>query len=459
MKRLGRVAKRWDHRRGQSLVLMFFVLVALIGLMALTLDFGFVLLARRQMQTGVNTAAKEGLRGKGLVDYDANDEELRRTNARVVLRLTYDDDFDLSSNNTTLGAGIDSSLIQGSGFRSATIGPAHTTLSDDLANRSSFIYRPDDFQLNQVNADHGDMLVGNYNPASLHTEASDYARPDFDPSATDPSSFLVRMRRTHNPGGLDEVPDVSSRGGGLPLLLARAGWMKTEDGAAAYSIRRDGVTIRSTAIADAVPALAVGVADLTLTPTLAGVAPIAVALSGWQALTVNVTYALDTADGELADGGTPVATVRRIDAGSAVFVTGVVAAIEQSWPAPDLVTDGSSSIFYLPVYNSVSASGAVTEDLVIGFGRIQLSRSGTSFTVTPLSQVVAGENASSLPPVGWQSNLMSQLQANNTAFAGLGANSQKIVIGECIEAVFLGSSELAETDNALLAPALVPAIP
>ena len=303
------------------------------------------------------------------------------------------------------------------------------------------------------------MLVGNYNPASLHTEASDYARPDFDPSATDPSSFLVRMRRTHNPGGLDEVPDVSSRGGGLPLLLARAGWMKTEDGAAAYSIRRDGVTIRSTAIADAVPALAVGVADLTLTPTLAGVAPIAVDLSGWQALTVNVTYALDTADGELADGGTPVATVRRIDAGSAVFVTGVVAAIEQSWPAPDLVADGSSSIFYLPVCNSVSASGAVTEDLVIGFGRIQLSRSGTSFTVTPLSQVVAGENASSLPPVGWQSNLMSQLQANNTAFAGLGANSQKIVIGECIEAVFLGSSELAETDNALLAPALVPAIP
>ena len=47
MKRLGRVGKRWDHRRGQSLVLMFFVLVALIGLMALTLDFGFVLLARR----------------------------------------------------------------------------------------------------------------------------------------------------------------------------------------------------------------------------------------------------------------------------------------------------------------------------------------------------------------------------------------------------------------------------
>ena len=87
MKRLGRNQVRWKRRRGQSLVLMFFVFVALIGVMALTLDFGFVLLARRQMQTGVNTAAKEGLRGQGLTDYDANDEELRRTNARILLRL------------------------------------------------------------------------------------------------------------------------------------------------------------------------------------------------------------------------------------------------------------------------------------------------------------------------------------------------------------------------------------
>ena len=129
MKRLGRNQLRWKRRRGQSLVLMFFVFVALIGVMALTLDFGFVLLARRQIQTGVNTAAKEGLRGKGLTDYDANDEELRRTNARVLLRLNYDDDFDLSGNTTTLGAGIDSSLIQGNGFRSTTIGPADTTLA------------------------------------------------------------------------------------------------------------------------------------------------------------------------------------------------------------------------------------------------------------------------------------------------------------------------------------------
>ena len=36
MKRLGRNQLRWKRRRGQSLVLMFFVFVALIGVMALT---------------------------------------------------------------------------------------------------------------------------------------------------------------------------------------------------------------------------------------------------------------------------------------------------------------------------------------------------------------------------------------------------------------------------------------
>ena len=138
MVRLKRVQPT-PKRSGQSLLLMFFIILMLLGVMALTLDFGFVLLARRQMQTGVNTAAMEGLRGQGLTTHDSNGEELRRENAREMLRLNFDDDFDLSANNTTIGAGIDSSLIQGNGFRQTTIGPADTTLAEDLANRSSFI--------------------------------------------------------------------------------------------------------------------------------------------------------------------------------------------------------------------------------------------------------------------------------------------------------------------------------
>ena len=459
MKRLRRDGMKWKRRSGQSLILMFFVLVALLGVMALTLDFGFVLLARRQMQTGVNAAAREGLRGKGLLDFDANGEELRRVNARTLLRLTYDDDFDLSANTTTLGAGIDSSLIQGNGFRSTTIGPAGTTLSEDLANRSTFVYRPDNFQLNQANMRHGDMVMGVYDPAGSHSEASDYVRPDFDPTAAAPSSFLVRMRRTHNPDGLDEVPDVSSRGGGLPLILARAGWMEAKDAAAAYSIRRDGVTVRSTAIAHSVPARAVGTADLTLASPLIGIAPIAIELSGWQAMTVDSNYGLNATDGEVTDGTTLVTSARRIDAGNPMFVSEVLGAVEESWPAMNLIPDGTNATFYVAVFKTIPVSNAVTEELVIGFVRIQLARTGTSFTITPLAQIVAAENASSVPVAGWQAALLSQLQANNTTFAALTAADQKEVLGEIIETAFQNSSMLAGTDNALLAPSLVRTTP
>ena len=449
-----------DRRGGQALILMFLVLVALIGVMALTLDFGFVLLARRQMQSGVNTAAKEGLRGKGLPAYDANNEELRRNNARDLLRLTYDDDFDLSANTTTLGAGIDSSLIQGHGFRSTTIGSPNTDLAEDLSNRSAFIYRPDNFELNSTNLDHGDMLAGTYDPAADHSEGSDYTRADFDPTGADFSAFLVRMRRTHNPHGLDEVPGVSSGGGGLPLLLARAGWMRANDNPSNYSIRRDGVAVRSTAISHAAPARAIGVADLTLTPSLIGAAPLAIELAGWNSMTINSNYALDTTNGELTDGTILVTTARRIAPTSVLFVSEILDAVDSSWPAPSPIPDGTTEDFYVPIFQSISStSGPVTEELFIGFGRLQLSRIGTSLTLRPLTQIVAAENATSLPPIGWRSRLQSQMQANNTAFAALPSEVQNTVLGELIAATFQQSTSIANTDNTLLAPALVRSTP
>ena len=258
------------QRRGQSMLLMFLIILMLLGVMALTLDFGFVLLARRQMQTGVNAAAVEGLRGHGLSGYGAEERE----NARKLLRNAFDDDLDPDAGNaTTIGAGIDSSLIErnddtpenlelGDGLDSPTtgaytIGPADTTLAEDLANRSSFIFRPDNFQLNLDDEPHGDMVVGQYvsplnpNPRPMfvdspeHTEISSYERKDFRTAADgdyepdDPPAFLVRMRRTHNPDNLDEVSGVSSSGRGLPLLLGRGSFISAEPAGAEYSVRRD----------------------------------------------------------------------------------------------------------------------------------------------------------------------------------------------------------------------------
>ncbi|MFK7822348.1 MAG: TadE/TadG family type IV pilus assembly protein, partial [Planctomycetaceae bacterium] len=452
--RRDRHASASPNRRGQSLILMFFIIVMLLGVMALTLDFGFVLLARRQMQTGVNSAALEGLRGQGLDDYDANSEEVRRMNAREMLRLNFDDDFDLSANNTTIGAGIDSSLIQGNGFRQTTIGPANTTLTEDLDNRSSFIFRPDAFELNEDNETHGDMVVGNYNSAATaHTESPDYSRTDFTPTAATPSSFLLRMRRTHNPDGLDEVPEVSSRGGGLPLLLGRAGWMRAEPADADYSVRRDGVLVRATAIASAVPARSVGVANRTLTPALIGLAPVAIQLADWQGLTTDTTYTLDPSNGELTDpaDNSVVANVLRITETFPAFVGQVLADIESAWPDANLIPDGTSEPTYVPLTAQFSSSSTtVSEGVIVGFARIQLTRSGASFTLQPMNQIVAPENAVSLPALGWQAKITEALEVHNTVFAGLDTGQQAMVLGELIDQAFALS---AATTNPLQSPA------
>ena len=244
-----RTNRRHVHvdRRGQSLILIFFAMIVLIGVLALTLDYGFVLLARRQMQTGVNAAALEGAR-------DING--LGRARARDLIRNIYDDDLDPNQNDTTIGAGMDKSLIQGDGFQSITIGNGGS-LSNTLANRSQYIYRPNP-QLNFSNAPHGDFVRGDVIPNQPHSEESTYNRNDFAPNGVNGNAFLARLRRTHNPNGLDQVPGVSSSGGGLPLIIGNLAWFSATNAQPDYSIRRDGTTVRATAIAQQQVALHVG---------------------------------------------------------------------------------------------------------------------------------------------------------------------------------------------------------
>ncbi len=235
-------------RSGQSLLLVMLMLIVLAGIMALTLDFGFVLQSRRLMQTGVDTAALEGLRN---LDTDNDNVGDGRQNAAALLRNVFDDDLDPTANSTTVGAGIDSSLVQGDGFQQTILGNGTGSLSL-YENRSDFIYRPNP-QLNTLNLPGGDMVEGEYlEDAVSHREYSDYERTDFlvgtpgDPA----SAFLTRLRRTHDPDGEDRIAGVSSGSGGLPLLMGRLGWFSVKPAGSSYSIRRDGVTVRATAIAD-----------------------------------------------------------------------------------------------------------------------------------------------------------------------------------------------------------------
>ena len=236
------------NRKGQSLLLVMLLMIVLAGIMALTLDFGFVLQSRRLMQTGVDTAALEGLRN---LDSDNDNLGDGRQNAATLLRNVFDDDMDPTENLTTIGAGIDSSLVQGNGFQQTILGDGNGSLSLQ-ENRTSFVYRPDP-QLNTMNLPNGDMVMGDYLENSVdHQEFSDYERNDFIVQAdgSDSPAFLVRMRRTHNPDGQDQIAGVSSGSGGLPLLMGRLGWFAVQPENAGYSIRRDGVTVRATSIAD-----------------------------------------------------------------------------------------------------------------------------------------------------------------------------------------------------------------
>lgn len=288
-----------SHRRGQSTILMIFLMVALAGIMALTFDYGFLLLARRQMQTGVNAASLEGLRGQGLSDYDQDDEILRREKAQLLLRLNFDNDFDLATNPSTIGAGIDRSLVQGNGYENTTLGDG-CGLSSMLNQRSNYVYRPEGFAMNLANQRHGDMVVGSYNDSdALHLESADYSRTDFDETIM-PDAFLVRMRRTHNPDGLDELPGISSRGGGLPLMMGLLSWMSAEPDEAPYSVRRDGVVARAAAISQGKPATRVspaspqnlfaGVAEIT------GTTPFMLRSSAWTTLPMDFPIDPDGSD-------------------------------------------------------------------------------------------------------------------------------------------------------------------
>ncbi len=76
-------------RSGYILVFFAMILFGIMALAALVIDIGFARLTQRQMQTAVDAAAIEGLRGEGLVTYDD-----RRDAARNLTHWHFDDDLD-----------------------------------------------------------------------------------------------------------------------------------------------------------------------------------------------------------------------------------------------------------------------------------------------------------------------------------------------------------------------------
>lgn len=334
--------------------LCFFVLM-LFGLAALTIDMGYVRLTQAQMQNAVDTAALEGVRNG-------------RAQARDAVRLAHGASPVIATNDT------------GDPLNASQAGiPSYDP-------DASSVYLPNP-QLNTGNAVHGDLVAGSYDRNASHSEDASYVRQDFD--VTGSSAFLVRLRRTDHRNPLDREPDVSSSGDALPLLFGRGTMIPAQETASGWAPRRDGITVRATAIADARPARRIGPDRV---PTYA------ITLSFWDFL--------------LANGS--VGIVRVADSFSApVFGVGEAGKFVNNARAVGIDIDaqpiGAGGIvdgtYYVPIYGD-------TNRRVIGFGKVAVALGAISRLP---SEIAANASAILLTPAP------SDVVAANTALAANGA--------------------------------------
>ncbi len=327
---------------------MFFAVLVVIvfGILAVTVDLGMTNTTRLQMQRATDAAANEGIRFRDddAIAPTARDEVRRILASQAVVR-TYDWDGDIATNDDDLdgelGAGPLYRVTGGVGDLDAggllELGDPGVGISDLL-----YVLREDYEPQTYVGADqpiwlalnledneyYGDLVAGTYFEDGDHLDGYfsggwvPYDRTsseggDFDASdagdVLDPESdaFLARMRRTReDQTPLDRVDGVSTAGPTIGYLFARGSMMQATD-ADGNSPRADGMTVRSTSIAQARRAITVGGADpvafsgSSLAPLtgngIVGLAPIAFGVDYWNSLPANAgdTLTRNPANGRL----------------------------------------------------------------------------------------------------------------------------------------------------------------
>jgi Putative Flp pilus-assembly TadE/G-like len=267
-------------------VLAYFAMMsfAFLAVAALVIDLGFAVLARRQMQTATNAAAIEGLKWRDAGN-DVVADQQRRANAGSLLQSVFLDTDSPFAGPRNFGAGpvldfTDEKAVDlGNGFKASETLVVPTDPPTPQINPAG--YSPSDprwpFRLNGFeqgdsgNNPAGDMVSGTYtaapaNPANLpfwHWEDPQYNRPppsvvqgepnpEFAPDTKPPSvttpvgnAFLVRMRRSNE----GQQPNLGlSSGPTIPYLFGRGSLL-------APQLKGQGITVRATSIANAVPAM------------------------------------------------------------------------------------------------------------------------------------------------------------------------------------------------------------
>jgi putative Flp pilus-assembly TadE/G-like protein len=431
------------------LVQIAFIVFAMAAVLSLVVDVGFTRITQGQMQNAADAAALEGIRkrdigvlnrvtGQTVNDAFASDC-LRRAAANRVVHWVFDDDMDQTNGDPDqqFGAGPIIDLTDGA----TSLHALQTTSVPD-----SHVYKPD-LQLNQQNQVHGDMVSGRFCYTADPVRSEDasyelqdvvctepqhgsgaYARNDFNPNPTAPqpppglaecpapdqappdpwplpgsgslagvndSAFLVRLRRSNEFQDLAEQtePSVGSSGPSLPLVFGKGTTIHGDDPSSPYSVRRDGLTVRATAIAAVRPALHVGLPQPGTNQP--GVTPFALLdrfaptpnVAGTQA-TINPATGL-ICSGLTCVGANPANGVGRfvdnLTDPSRIGWT-AISTVGQVLPAPVPVACALANAFagYAPVYSPM-ASGT---NRIIGFARIVL-RPDPARPVNPCAKVIS----------------------------------------------------------------------
>ncbi|MBS0209852.1 MAG: pilus assembly protein [Planctomycetes bacterium] len=446
---------RRRFRRGSAMIWFAIFVFVIFAFAALVADLGQAFVARRQMQSAVNTAALEGLRYRDNVPSDWLDGSSAwatgvlwpavgdppgtdspefvtwRENARRIAASSAAATVMPTYTRTTNGQTL--TLTGGMQLPGTDFYASQTVVLDAATSVS--------LQMNPSNVASGDLVAGQFvtdssiadtyqslSPAAYHAEpqveSSDpYSRYDFTPASdathsSTASSFLARLRRT---GETFSDNLESSSGPTVPYFFGRAGIGGSADPTAFWNQRATGIKVRATAIADAVMALSVGAA---ISPTLplpdeptdldkygiVGAAPFAIYANSWSLLSAGTSsLATVASDGTIS---TPTGQIGFVTNGGQTSTMSAGMTLSSGTCAPTSFVGsmfaGSTSVGMLADSSGTSTwativpliqkpvSGETSTTLyVVGFGLVTLSLpQNDTFSLTPKPSQVMQQNVS-----------------------------------------------------------------
>jgi hypothetical protein len=205
---------------------------------------------------------------------------------------------------------------------------------------------------------------------------------------------------------------VGSSGPSLPLTFGKATTIHGDDPAANYSVRRDGLTVRATAIAETRPALHLGVPQVNpATPALTPFVLSGACVGNANGAPVAITVVVNPANGLITRSG-PAAPPCATGTVVGRFVANVAGlrTVGQAPPvAPVQVICQAVNSVAAPRYSPISSPMTVGPDRVVGFARVTWTRTANcplapnapfAATIARLAPAVA-PNATAMLPAGF----------------------------------------------------------